>query len=304
VTPGPVIGNVTENPPRPAHNQNLVITAEVTAAAAPIANVILHYRIMYGTEVVVMMNDNGAGGDQVAGDGVYTATIPESAYTPGQMVRWYVTAEDTIGDDSRYPLFLKPTASAQYFGTVVQNTGVSTALPVFEYFVENVVASGTQTGTRASVYFLGEFYDNVFIRHRGGNTTQGRKFEFNDGQHFRFDPDLPRVDEINLNERGAEPTYMRQVLAWDVYAAAGAPASIGRPWYTKQNNAYLDVRIFVEQPDADLLNRNGLDDNGAFYKIGADGVENSVTSSTRGVGAGRRRQHEQSQPRAICLRQH
>jgi hypothetical protein len=207
------------------------------------------------------------------------------------MVRWYVTAEDTVGDDTRFPLFLKPTASAQYFGTVVQNTGVTTALPIFEYFVENVAASGTQSGTRASVYFLGEFYDNVFIRHRGGNTTQGRKIEFNDGQHFRFDPDLPRVDEINLNERGAEPTYMRQVLAWDVYAAAGAPASIGRPWYTRQNNAYLDVRIFVEQPDADLLARNGLDPDGAFYKVGADGVENSVTSSTRGIRK-RTRKHE------------
>ncbi len=291
VTPGPVIGNVTENPPRPAHNQNLVITAEVTAADAPVTSVQLHYRVMFGAEVVVAMNDNGTGSDQTAGDGVYTGVIPESAYVAGQMIRWYVTAEDAVGDESRYPLFLKPTASAQYFGTVAQNTGVTTSLPVFEYFVENVGASGTQTGTRASVYFLGEFYDNVFIRHRGGNTTQGRKIEFNDGQHFRFDPNLPRVDEINLNERGAEPTYMRQVLSWDVYAAAGVPASIGRPWYTRQNNAYLDVRIFVEQPDADLLARNGLDPDGAFYKIGADGVENSVTSSTRGVRK-RTRKHE------------
>jgi CotH kinase protein/Lamin Tail Domain len=291
VTLGPIVGNVTESPPRPAHSQNLIITAEVAAAAAPIANVLLHYRVMYAGEVVVAMNDSGTGSDQRAGDGVYTAVIPESAYLAGQMVRWYVTAEDTAGDDSRYPLFLKPTASAQYLGTVVQNTGVTTALPVFEYFVENVGAAGTQTGTRASAYFLGEFYDNVFIRQRGGNTTQGRKIEFNDGQHFRFDPAFPRVDEINLNERGAEPTYMRQVLAWDVYAAAGVPASIGRPWYTRQNNAYLDVRIFVEQPDADLLARNGLDPDGAFYKVGADGVENSVTSSTRGIRK-RTRKHE------------
>jgi hypothetical protein len=291
VTPGPIVSNVTENPPRPAHNQNLVITAEVTAAADPIANVELHYRVMYGTEVVVSMNDSGTGSDQTAGDGVYTGVIPESAYTAGQMVRWFVTAEDTIGDDSRFPLFLKPTASAEYFGTVVQNTGVSSALPIFEYFVENESAAGTQTGTRASVYFLGEFYDNVFIRYRGGNTTRGRKFEFNDGQHFRFDADLPRVDEINLNERGSDPTYMRQVLGWAVYAAADVPASLGKPWFARLNNANLDVRIFIEQPDADLLARTGLDPDGAFYKIGADGIENSVTSSTIGVRK-RTRKHE------------
>ena len=291
VTPGPIISNVTENPPRPAHNQNLVITAEVTAAGAPVADVQLHYRVMFGTEVVVAMNDNGTGSDQTGDDGVYTGVISESAYTAGQMVRWYVTAEDTVGDDSRHPLFLKPTASAQYFGTVVQNTGVTTVLPIFEYFVENASAAGTQTGTRASIFFLGEFYDNVFIRHRGGFSTQGRKIEFNDGQHFRFDPDLPRVDEINLNERGSEPTYMRQVLAWDMYAAAGVPASIGRPWYIRQNNAYLDVRIFIEQPDADLLARTELDPDGALYKIGADSVENSLTNATSGVRK-RTRKHE------------
>ncbi|HEY3393372.1 MAG TPA: CotH kinase family protein [Lacipirellulaceae bacterium] len=291
VSLGPIVGNVTENPPRPAHNQNLVITAEVTEAGAPIADVHLHYRVMFGTEVVVTMNDNGTGSDQQAGDGIYTGVIPESAYTAGQMVRWYVSAEDTVGDETRFPLFLKPTASAEYLGTVVQHSEVATTLPVFEYFVENVAASGTQTGTRGSVFFLNEFYDNVFVRHRGGFTTQGRKFEFNDGQHFRFDPALPRVDEINLNERGAEPTYMRQVLAWDMYAAAGAPASIGRPWYTRLNDSNLDVRIFVEQPDADLLARTGLDSEGALYKIGADSVENSLTNATSGVRK-RTRKHE------------
>ena len=205
--------------------------------AAPVASVTLHYRVMYGGEVTAAMNDSGTGSDLVAGDGIFTGVIPESAYVAGQMVRWYVTASDTVGDQSRFPLFIKPTASAQYLGTVVQNTSYTTALPVFEYFVENVTASGTQTGTRGSVFFLGEFYDNVFVRYRGGNTTRGRKFEFNDGQHFLVDPNLPRVDEINLNERGADPTYMRAVMSWEIYGLAGVPASLGRPWYTRLNNS-------------------------------------------------------------------
>jgi hypothetical protein len=216
------------------------------------------------------------------------------------MVRWYVTAEDTTGDDSRFPIFIKPTGSAEYLGTVVQHSSINTALPVFEYFVENVSASGTQTGTRGSVFFLGEFYDNVFVRYRGGNTTRGRKFEFNEGQHFLFDPAHPRVDEINVNERGADSTYMRQVLGWEIYAAAGAPASLGRHWYTRLNNSNLDVRIYIEQPDADMLERTGLDPNGAFYKIGADGIENSVTSSTTGVRK-RTRDHEDNSDLAALV---
>ena len=73
---------------------------------------------------------------------------------------------------------------------------------------------------------------------------------------------------------------MRQVLSWEVYAAAGQPGSLSAAWHTRRNDQFLDVRIFVEQPDADLLRRTGLDPDGAFYKIGAGGVENSVTSST------------------------
>src|SRR5690606_28302102 len=36
VSLGPIVQNVTENPPRPANNDDLLITAEVTAAGAPI----------------------------------------------------------------------------------------------------------------------------------------------------------------------------------------------------------------------------------------------------------------------------
>ena len=293
-TVGPIVRNVTENPPPPTATEDLIITAEVEETAGPIEEVTLFYRVMFGSEISTLMNDSGLGEDVAAGDGIFTADIPSNAYTAGQMVRWYVTATDTYGADSRLPLYIALTNSPKYFGTVVLDTSVSSPLPIFEYFVENVSAAGTRSGTRASVFFLGEFYDNVFIRHRGGHTTHGRKFEFNDGHHFCFDPNLPRVDEINLNEKGAEPTYMRQVLSWDVYAAAGQPASLSDAWHTRRNDQFLDVRIFVEQPDADLLRRTGLDPNGAFYKIGAGGVENSVTSSTAGVTKRTRKDEDNS----------
>ncbi len=299
VASGPIVSNVTENPPRPTDNQNLVITAQVTAQASPVTNVTMYYRVMFGADIPVTMLDNGQGSDVVAGDGIYTAVIPAAASAPGEMVRWYVTATDAVSDETRYPLFLHPTNSPQYLGTVIQNNDVNTQLPVFEYFVQNTNAEGTDTGTRASVYYLGEFYDNVFVRRRGGFSTQGRKFEFNDGYHFLIDPDLPRVDEINLNQRGSEPTYLRQVLSWEVYGLAGVPASLGEAWYTRRNDQYLDVRIFVEQPDADLLRRTGLDPNGAFYKIGADGVENSVTSSTSGVTKRTRKNEDNSDLQAL-----
>ena len=92
---------------------------------------------------------------------------------------------------------------------------------------------------------------------------------------------------------------MRQVLSWNLYDAAGVPGSIGEAWYTRLNGSYQDIRIFVEQPDSDLLRREGLDANGAFYKIGADGVENSVTSSTAGVTKRTRKTEDNSDLQAL-----
>jgi spore coat protein CotH len=293
---GPAIRNVTENPPPPTDNEDLMVTAKVTETFDPVAVVMLFYRVNFGQEITVPMVDNGTGGDAVADDGIYTGIIPSALYGPGDMVRWRILSPDIKSCASINPLFLIKEGrrqSPEYFGTVVVDPSITTALPVFQYFVQNTGAEGTRTGTRASVFYLDEFYDNVFIRVRGGYTTQGRKFEFNDGHHFRFDPDLPRVDEINLNEAGratnaqsAESTYMRQVLSWETYDNAGAPGSISFPMHVRRNGTFLDVRVFIEQQDRDFLRREGLDPDGALYKM-----YNELTSSTGGVEK-KTRQHE------------
>ncbi|MBN2271372.1 MAG: lamin tail domain-containing protein, partial [Sedimentisphaerales bacterium] len=267
---GPTIREVTENPPAPDQTTSLVMTAGVSQTYQPVATVTLTYRIDFGAEVRIPMADNGVSPDIQAGDGVFAATIPATAYSSSDMVRWCVTATDTGGTATREPMFLDADGSPEYFGTIVTDPSINTQLPVFQYYVQNPSAAGTRTGTRASVYYLGEFYDNVFIRLRGANTTHGRKFEFNDGHHFRFDPDIPRVDEINLNEKGADSTSLRQSLAWETYYNADVPASLSFPLHVRRNGSFLAVRIFVEQPDRDLLRRNGLDPDGALYKLYTD----------------------------------
>ncbi|MBN1123676.1 MAG: lamin tail domain-containing protein, partial [Sedimentisphaerales bacterium] len=267
---GPRISDVTENPIPPAENQNLTITANVSETYQPVDSVTLHYRIGFDIEKTVLMQDDGFGLDTEAGDGIYTATIPASAYAREDMVRWYITAEDAEGIVSREPMFLLSDNSPEYFGTVVQNPTITTNLSIFQYFVQNTSLEGTRTGTRCSVFYLDEFYDNVFVRLRGGNTTHGRKFAFNDGRFFRFSPDQPRVDEINLNEKGAEPTYIRQVISWESYEQANQPASISFPMHVRRNGSYVDIRIFVEQPDTHLIEREGLDPRGALYKVYSD----------------------------------
>jgi len=267
---GPAIRNVTENPPQPNSNEDLIIRAEVTETFEPVASVLMDYSINFSGGNSITMFDDGLHNDGQANDNVYAAVITADKYGPGDMVRWKIFCYDAQFNISQAPLFLIKEGriqSPEYFGTVVADPSINTRLPVFHYFVENTGAAGSRSGTRASVFYDGEFYDNVFIRLRGGYTTHGRKFEFNDGHHFLFDPNLPRVDEINLNERGAEPTYIRQVLGWETYVDAGQPGSLSFPMHVRRNGSFYGVRIFIEQPDRDLLRRNNMDPDGALYKM-------------------------------------
>lgn len=270
---GPVVREVTRNPVPPLETDDLLITALIEPAGRPIGQVQMVYRVGFGEEVAVPMNDQGQGGDAAADDGVYSAVIPASAYHVGQMVRWFIRAYDDQGVESRNPEFLLPENSPRYFGTVVRDSSLEPPLQTLYYFVQDTASEATRGGTRCSVFFMDEFYDNVFIRIRGGNyaeNTGSRKIDFNDGEKFLFHPRFDRVDEINLNGTGADITFLRPPLSFETYEAAGLPSSIAFPLRIIRNNSDPYLRMFVEQPDRHLLRRVGLDDNGAYYKMYSD----------------------------------
>jgi hypothetical protein len=291
VTLGPIISQVAHTPELPGDHDTITVTARVRPIDFPVGEVRLHYRVMFGAEVTVPMFDNGEHGDGEAGDGIYGARIPAAASNPGQMVRYYITATDTSGTNhSRLPTFLRPLASPAYFGTVIANPGQQNALPVFHWFVQNVSAADTRAGTRASVFWNGEFYDNVFCRIRGASAPaypkKPYKFDFNPGHHFRMAPDMPRVDEINVNATYQDKAYVRQSLTFETYQNAGTPASDTLPVRVQQNGAFFSVAVMIEQVDRRYLRRRGLDPDGALYKL-----FNGLSSSTSGVEK-RTRRHE------------
>ncbi len=273
---GPLIVDVTRQPGALDDEQNLVVTAQVQAQGPAVGAVQLIYRVMYDEEVTLSMRDDGTSGDLVAGDGLFTAVIPHEASSAGQMVRWYVTAADDSGRVAREPAFLDQVGtdqSPEYDGTVIADPEAVNQLPVLEWFLapgtEN--RANTTAGTRASVFYGGEFYDNVFVRLRGGTSAslpkKSYKFDFNTAHSFRFHPDHGRVREINLNTTYTNKDYIRQALAYETYDLVGAPGSIAFPMRVQRNGEFFSVAMFVEQPDEDLLNREGLDPDGALYKM-------------------------------------
>jgi hypothetical protein len=274
---GPSIRNVTENPQRPYDIEDLIITAEVKETSDPIDQVRLICYVNYenGTRWLpssgLPMVDDGMGADATASDGIYTAVVSSSNYSPGDMLRWKVIATDTKGNTSHLPLYPYPYDSPEFFGTVVADRSINSSLPVIEWFVENVAASETRGGTRGSVYFLGEFYDNIDIHIRGGSTASAPKkhfkFRFNRGYKFLYDPNKPRVDEFNLNSTYSDKAYLRQNLAFEAYDWCGCPGSKSFPVKAQRNGQFYGVQIFIEEPEEELLEREGFDPDGALYKM-------------------------------------
>ncbi len=268
---GPLISGVTDSPqPLPGNGDDLVVRARVTAFASPVASVTLRYRVMFGAEQSVPMT-------AIAG-GEYSATIPHTASAPGQMVRWYITAQDSSGQSRREPPYLDPANSPQYFGTVIDNPAAASPMPALHWFLATPGAAGTLTGTRCSVYFAGEFYDNVFVRLRGASSVnwakKAHKLEFNTGHHFRYAVGAPRVEEINLNTTQQDKSYVRESLTYETYRAVGVPASDALLVHVEQNGQFFSVAPLVQQVDSDFFTARGLDPEGALYKM-----NNGITST-------------------------
>lgn len=274
---GPIVTDVSAPTASPGDNDPIVVTARVRAAANAVAGApSLVYRVMYNAEQTLPMYDDGpAGGhgDAVAGDGVWTGTIPANTSTPGQMVRWYVTATDTVGQVGRWPIIVPLVgndAGPEYMGTVIANPAQTTSLPVFQYFTQDVNGSNG-AGARGSVFYLGQLYDNVFIRHRGANSTNGNKFEFNSGYDFVYAADREAVKEIDVNNRGAlDDAYIRPVIAMETFRDAGVPALLDFPMDVQLNGSFSRVALFLEQVDNRMLEQNGLYANGSLYKMASD----------------------------------
>jgi hypothetical protein len=279
---GPIIGNVAHTPLAPLDHEDLLVTARVAPAFAAVTNVTLRYRVMYSNEVTMPMFDDGAHGDGAAGDGVFGASIPASASTNGQMIRYRIGATDALSRVSRAPLFNDLLDSDEYFGTVVHNPAISTPLPVFHWFLATPGAAETDTGTRCSLFYNGEFYDNIYVRIRGGTARawpkKSYKVEFNEDHEFLLRPGERRVTEFDWNATYTDKAYVRAVLTSEHQAAVGLPTPEIFHMQIRQNTAFYSVALYTENVDRDFLIRTGMDENGALYKGGPGSTGDTVSS--------------------------
>jgi hypothetical protein len=229
---GPIINSTSHKPLVLASSTQLVVNSVIAPGFSPIANVTLHYRVMFDSEVMLLMNDAGTNGDELAGDGVWTGTIPAGAAAPGQLLRYYVTATDAAGNTSRWPIYPDSLASQQYLGTVVADPSVQSLLPVVQLFLEDPSAGDTRNGTRASLFFLGELYDNVLVRLHGQSSAGWPKKSHNlsfPKDHLFYIVRSRREKNLRLLSNYGDKMRMHTTLTYHTYALAGADGHFSFP---------------------------------------------------------------------------
>ncbi|HKX61987.1 MAG TPA: lamin tail domain-containing protein, partial [Verrucomicrobiae bacterium] len=270
--PGPIIENVQHTPNVPLDHENLIVTARVRPSFRAVGGVTMRYRIMFSNEVSTAMFDDGAHGDGVAGDGVYGATIPASASTNGQMIRYLIAATDVLANASRWPLFTSPTGTEEYLGTIVNPTNVTSKLPIFHLFVAAGQMGGidSESGGRISFFYDGEFYDNVYMELRG-NTSAGlakkaHRLEFNRGHELRHAGPGGRTRKSSLLAEYLDPAYLRQHLCFWFLNQIGVPAPFDYPVRVQMNGQFYQLAFHNDVIGQEQVERMGYDPKGALYK--------------------------------------
>ncbi len=279
---GPIISEVGHSPNVPQTNENITVTARITPTFAPVGPVTLWYRIMFMATNALPMLDDGQHGDGAAGDGIYGAIIPSTLSTNGQMRRWYITAADTASRTTRFPTFATTNNTPEYLGTIVYVEQTNN-LPLLHMFIVNPLAANNATGTKCSLFWDGEFYDNLNINIHGQSSSgwavdkKSYDIDFHPGHNFRWQDGEPRVDDINLLGTYADKSKVRNVLPYDTYRLAGGTYHFIRPVRVQQNGAFFAIYDLAENGDNNYLKRLGRDPNGALYKMYNTFTDNVTT---------------------------
>ena len=240
---GPNVTQTTDNPARPvggAGSAPVVITTKVVPSLKPLnatTPVQLKYTVFNPaagvSETSVTMKDDGIAPDAVAGDTIFTAQIPTTAMTAGQMLRWRVEAKDNASTAATNPPYRDTADNDKYFGTVALDGITTSSLPILHWFITDAdltsVEAADNNFVRTSFFYLGKFYDNVRADRHGQSTAgfpkKSYNFNFNQDNQFKWKQGESNIGAINLLTSWADKSKVRNQVAWEAWDDNGHIAS-------------------------------------------------------------------------------
>jgi len=293
---GPAIYNVTHFPTVPAANQPAVVTANVSDPDG-VTNLTLFYRLDPATTyTAVPMVDDGTGGDAIAGDGIFSATIPGQA--ANQIAAFYISATDGNSATTRFPA-LRPQDNELPRECVVMfgdgNPGGS--FSVYHLWLTQTNAARWSSladlsnegndctfvnGPRVIYNMQGRFAGSAY--HQEFNTPAGNlchyKWEFNDDDKFLGATDFNKIHQPG-NGPGDDLSLQREQLAYTFMRALGVPW-LNRRYvavYVNGNRRGGNLMEDTQVPGSDMVKEHFPNDSDGFLFKMQPWIETSPFSS-------------------------
>ena len=144
---------------------------------------------------------------------------------------------------------------------VVQGAAPVSKLPLYELKMDPKALADLDRNpgsakTHPATFLAGGKEYTVAVRYRGdwARTWPKKPLKI----FFEKDKEFEGRHCLNLNSEWRDPAFIREALAYHVYAACGVPASACRMVLLHLNGRFYGLYADVEQPDKPLLKRYGL----------------------------------------------
>jgi hypothetical protein len=262
-------GEIDHAPARPTSRDAVLVTAVPATGEAPLL-VTLDYRT-YVAPYQVQLNsgslamwDDGKLGDLIAGDGIFSATVP--ALASQTLVRYRVTVTDAAGRSWTYPDEGEPNPNRAYFVYDGEEEGGLSA-----YFL--IIPNASQATLDANIWTKeyveatlvadGIVYDHIRTHYRGrGWRVHPKKswtFSLNKPEQFRG------MSSLDL----AMHFPILQKLVHEIFWKIGRGNLASEPVRLYRNGSFAGLYLAQESPNTSWLRARGLDDDGQVFKASA-----------------------------------
>ncbi len=285
----PILRQVDHRPSQPKGGEPVTITIKATDPEG-VASVTLKYQIVdpggyiniadaaYATNwTSVPMFDDGTGGDETAGDDVYTAVLPASLQIHRRLIRYKFVATDTVGFSRNAP----------YTDTQCPDT-----CPNFAYFVYDGVPAWTgaiRPGVDAPVTFGIDVMRSLPVYHLiskkadAEGSTWYQQYSPYDDTHFWYGTlvyDGQVYDHITYRPRGGVWRYAMGKNMWKFDFLRGhylqARDDYGNKYDEKWNK--LNFSACIQQGDYQHRGEQGMFEAVGFKMFNLAGIEASKTN--------------------------
>jgi hypothetical protein len=279
----PAIVQIAHAPVVPAASQSVVVSAAINDPDG-VSSVTLRYRVdpAVGYTSVAML-DNGSGGDAVAGDGIYSGTIP--GQTSGSLVAFYVQATDGTSVTATFPnniptrechvRFGDPGSLGNLFAYRLWMTAANINLWTSRERLSNEPLDGTYVyGNFRAVYNAGGRYRGSPFLRPSYNGPTGNRCAY--VWSLPEDEPILNTDELNLDSMepaDRDPTILRELTSFRIAEQLDLSFSYQRFVHVIVNGvtdtsrnvpAYADT----QQPNGDYIDSWFPEENaGDIFKI-------------------------------------